>query len=165
MNVQKPIRNPPSDRSEPFHTRNSWPRIVQKRVQNPPRKDKQLNSCLTDDITLQVMPQDDPLPRRNDPHPTASYRILPHPPPIPLNEPCHIHASNEARHRPLRLKIAAPLKNELGDRLKLQVCHCNCRRPFVTAFCALVHRGEGGDAPSARCGDTVCNITSKTQNS
>jgi hypothetical protein len=36
------------------------------------------------------------------------------------------------------LEMPAPLKNKLGDRLKLQVCHCNCRT--IECNCVFLHR-------------------------
>jgi hypothetical protein len=40
---------------------------------------------------------------------------------------------------------------------------CNIKAHRVTAFLRVVHLWRGGDAPSARCGETKCNITSKTK--
>jgi hypothetical protein len=44
----------------------------------------------------------------------------------------------------------------------LRDCNCNIKDAIVSAFFDCNCRGEGVDAPSARCEECVCNITSKT---
>jgi hypothetical protein len=87
----------------------------------------------------------------------------------------------DARFRPLfgwvlarsgSMPLASPATGSSQPLLfecQLQDTALNCKVPSVTAFtkcnCGVivVHRGEGGDAPSARGEEIDCNITSKTK--
>jgi hypothetical protein len=108
--------------------------------------------------------------RRTHPNRTKLAAILKtHPKFNQLNQTTYLYPLLNSASFPACLKVSLDSllnceahNSTARHTTQLRVTTCNCKDASVFAFFASLHRGEGGDAPSARCGDTVCNITSRT---